>query len=297
MATLLPEKTKNELWKKAVKQGIITIPQEKVWITKRINFPTMAKQVGFTAKAPEIISLDYFDKLPEFLRNEIDCGILHLGRNGEGALAGTDFVLCKPTGGANSLYLHDEDIFRNAQELSPRAGSKDVIQQILRLRLEEKSGLNAFQYIFPFESITRVSDYVPFFFPYKSNITFSFKPDTSLEPLTHGNGQVDCDCNTVILSHGKPVSVFSIEAKFGNVSRSISKQKMLNSFMLSRKLFPDLPVRLAYLRIEDRESLVRFLFCLLTTDFEGEVPVLTSITAEKSYSLTLPRSGTLGSFA
>ncbi|MCS6767113.1 MAG: hypothetical protein NZ517_00005, partial [Candidatus Nitrosocaldus sp.] len=226
---------KDWFWRRVIEGRLIDIPTGDRWVTERINYRALTRQLSTNFKTADMLSIDNYERLPHYLRR-LDCGVIRLGIQKNTA----EFVLCKPAKGAHDLYLFDDMIFATCNNI----GIMDnvVVRLLQRIdRLDEGSGLNIFSHIFPFKVIFNTDTYRILSFPYKTNPRFKFLIEDGLGPVEFINGQVEVDSNVLLITEDNKYRVVVIEAKFSS-NNSIAKHKLLYPTMVATKLFPDAEV-------------------------------------------------------
>jgi len=253
-----------------------------------MSYKELASKLNSKISTPTMIAIDNYESLPSYLK-ELDCSVLRLGFYGQHA----DFVLCKPTGGCRNMYIFDEEVFRSTHPVKNirRTGALSILRYIKRL--DEGSGLSIFNMIFPYELIfNNIYEYeyeTLVFFHYRTNHTFKFFIDKGLDPVEHINGQIEVD--SIIIIKYTDTKAVVIEAKYGEKSSSIGKHKILYSTMAARSLFTDnIEIIPAYLRIMDDGYNIKFQFCTLRIEYEGELPILVSLSPWNAYSIDIKRA-------
>ncbi len=276
---------RSEFWRRAISNGLIEIPKQECWISKRMSYKELARKLNSDISTPAMIAIDSYEHLPSYLK-ELDCSVLRLGSHRQH----TDFILCKPTGGCKNMYIFDDEVFRSIHPVKNirKIEAFSVLRYIERL--DEGSGLGIFNMIFPYELIfNSIYEYETLaFFPYRTNHTFKFFIDKDLGPIEHINGQIEVD-SIVIIKHSDTKAIV-IEAKYGEKSSSIGKHKILYSTMVARSLLTDnIEIIPAYLRIMDDGDDIKFQFCTLRMEYEGELPILVSLSPCNSYLIDIKR--------
>ncbi|MEM2923809.1 MAG: hypothetical protein QXI69_01635 [Candidatus Nitrosocaldus sp.] len=285
-------KSRDLFWRRVIGDGLISIPSSERWVTERINYQALAKHFSVNFNTVDMLSIDSYEQLPSYFKR-LDCGIIRLGYGIQKNTA--DFILCKPTKGAQDLYLFNDRLFYSDSSYGNGIDDNeyDIIARLLQRidRLDERAGLNLFSYLFQFKDIFNMRDSRILSFSYKTTHTFKFIIESGLEPVEFINGQIEVDLLLLLTSKEGQYKVVVIEAKSGSNNRSIAKHKILYSTMVAKRLFPDTDDILpAYLHITDEEGEVSFNFCTLKMDYRDGMPVLTSLTAKDTYSIKISRN-------
>ncbi len=213
------------------------------------SFQQYVEATGGSAKTAPSISVDSFERLPQFLKHH-EVMVFRLGASPQG---NTQFVLAKMTGRLRELFLFDHEIY------SDRAGATFLSNVSMRRlfayqllpALSEGALVNLAAASGILSEALGFSDKVSLLPPATghSTFTFSFSPhSTCQERLIHNRGQIEIDALWIERRGGKD-SLFIVEAKAGEKEHSLAKHKLVYPILaLAPHLPRDMPIIPVYLR-------------------------------------------------